>query len=367
MLKRNPSRQSHSAFIPPSTDLSPSGFVSLRGIKPSKNPKPGIHKALCLLLIVMLVTSLNGCRLVEDAGNGQKAGSGAPVRIGTMATEDFLPYWLAEQKGLFESAGLNVSINVFQSAHELSTAMAAGEIDMAMTDPMVSISLAAGGTAIQILWVTLGQTAEQGRFGILAHPDSGIVSLSDLAGVPVAIGSNTIPEYTYDRLMAAAGVPAGQIVYEEVKMVPVRFEMVSNNQVAAAALPASLLYLGEKTGLVLIADDSAGENISQTVMIAREDFVTKQSGTDVLQRLQETWDSAVKLVNADPESCRQLLVEKTQLPLPIADDYPVPTYPEAKLAADWMIDNVLDWMTAKSYLTVNVAYEPATGRLVVPN
>jgi NitT/TauT family transport system substrate-binding protein len=285
------------------------------------------------------------------------------IRIGTMATEDMLPYWVAEQELLFSAVGLNVEIITFQSAQELSTAFSVAEIDMAMTDPMVSISLAAAGVPLELLWVTLGQTASEGRFGILAHPDSGIKSLQDLAGVPVAVGSNTIAEYTFDRLMYAAGFSTDQIRYVEVKKVPVRYEMVANNQVAAGAFPASLLYFGEQSGLVLVADDTTGENISQTVMVARQDFVDSVAATDTLALLAKVWDEAVALINSDPAIWRPLLAQKAQLPAAIAENYPVPKYPSAARPTDWMIESVLSWMTTKGYLKVSVSYDHQTGAL----
>lgn len=37
-----------------------------------------------------------------------------------MPTEDILPMWVAEQEGLFEKAGVNAEIVVFDSAQGLS-------------------------------------------------------------------------------------------------------------------------------------------------------------------------------------------------------------------------------------------------------
>ncbi|MCL2632680.1 MAG: ABC transporter substrate-binding protein [Coriobacteriia bacterium] len=323
------------------------------------------NRWLRLLVALAIALTLAGCSDSRSNPQGQgNASQTTQVTIGTMATEDMLPYWVAEQQELFASANIDARIIVFQSAQELSTAMAAGEIDMAMTDLMVSASLVAAGVPLQICWVTLGQTASEGRFGILAHPDSGVQTLADLAGVPVAIGSNTLVEYTFDNLMLSAGISADNIVYEEIKIVPVRYEMLVNNQVAAAAFPASLLYLGEQSGLILVSDDLHGNNISQTVMIARSDFIDSLAEASVYDDLKDIWNQAVELINANPESWRQLLVEKAQLPAPIADTYPVPTYPRADVAADWMVENVLEWMQTKGYLTAAVRYDAETGRLI---
>ena len=186
--------------------------------------------------------ALSGCSSQESA-----APEATSMKIGTMQTEDSLPFWVAEQKGFYGDHDVEVEIVTFQSAQELSTAFAAGEIDGAMTDIMVSASLVASGIGLNLAWVTLGATPEQGRFGIQTSPESGIKSLADLKGKGIGVGSNTVPEYVMDKLMEAAGASEGEIVNEEIKKLPVRYESMTNNQVAAAALPGSLLALGEAT------------------------------------------------------------------------------------------------------------------------
>ncbi len=286
------------------------------------------------------------------------------MTIGTLQTEDSLPFWVAENLSLYSEAGVEAEIITFQSAQELSTAFAAGEIDGAMTDAQVSAALTASGTSVNLSWVTLGATPEQGRFGIMTCPESGITSLNDLAGVPIGVGSNTVPEYVMDRLMEDAGVPSDQIIGEEIKKLPVRYESMANNQVAAASLPGSLLALGEANGMVLLADDTQGDNISQSVFAVSQAWID-EGGQQALDAVREAWDAAVAQINDDPENFRDLLVEKASLSDVVADTYPISTYPEAALPTSEMIDPVLSWMQEKGYLTADVTYDSETGALTV--
>ena len=132
--------------------------------------------------------ALSGCSSQKSA-----ASEATVMKIGTMQTEDSLPFWVAEQKGFYGDHDVEVEIVTFQSAQELSTAFAAGEIDGAMTDIMVSASLVASGIGLNLAWVTLGASPEQGRFGIQTSPESGIKSLADLKGKGIGVGSNTVP------------------------------------------------------------------------------------------------------------------------------------------------------------------------------
>lgn len=312
---------------------------------------------------VLGVFGLSGCSSSDRGAQDTDQSQASSMKIGTLQTEDSLPFWVASDRGMYANEGLeSVEVITFQSAQELSTAFAAGEIDGAMTDSQVSAALAASGIALELAWVTLGATPEQGRFGIMTCPDSGITSLKDLAGKGIGVGSNTVPEYVMDKLMEAAGVPEDQVVAEEIKKLPVRYESMANNQIAAAALPGSLLALGEASGMVLLADDTQGENISQSVFAVRRTWM-EDGGQAALDAVRRAWDSAVGEINADPESFRSLLVEKANLPELVAQTYPISTYPEAAVPEARMVEPVLEWMKSKGYLNVELSYDASTGLL----
>lgn len=307
--------------------------------------------------------ALGGC---SSSGSSDSAASSSEdeaktVNIGTLATEDILPYWVAESEGLFDKAGLSASIVQFQSATELIAGVSSNSVDLAMTDPMVAASLYAGGTDLKLAWVTLGTTADQGRFGIMTGPDSTYSSLADLAGVPIGVGTNTILEYVMDKLMERAGVPADQVVVEELQKLPVRYQAMVSGEVAAAALPGSLLALGEASGCKLIADDTTGENISQSVMIVRNGYMEKAGADDAYAALESVWNQAVDLVNANPENYRDLLVENANLNDAVAETYPICTYPYTQIPSSEAVDPVLEWMLEKGYLSKSLNYDETTG------
>lgn len=309
---------------------------------------------------------LAGAALLVGCGSGagssaSSSAAGGRVLIGTLATEDILPFWVAQQEGLFDKAGLSVDIVTFQSATELTAGVSSGDVAMAMTDIMVTASMFASGTDVQMEWVTLGTTPEQGRFGIMVGPDSNVKTLNDLAGVPIGVGSNTILEYVMDKLMEAAGVPDSQIVVEELQKLPVRYQAMASGQVAAAALPGSLLALGEASNCRTVADDTKGDNISQSVMIARSDFATSSSGQGCLEELKKVWDEAAAMVNANPEKYRSTLVANANLSDAVANTYPISEYPMCQMPTSAMVDPVLDWMEGKGYLTKPLKYDEKTG------
>ena len=283
----------------------------------------------------------------------------AALKIGTLATEDSLPLWVAEQRGYFATQGLtDLEIVLFQSAQERDTAFASGAIDAFMGDIIAAANLEAGGKPTTIATIMLGADQSQGRFGIAAAPKSGVKSITELANVPVGTSSATIQEYVLDGLMSEAGVPTSSVKVEEVKKVPVRFELLMAGKLKAAALPEPFLTLAEQGGAPLVASDtSATANLSQTVLVFSDKYLEQPGGAAAKTAVLNAWDIAVNDINKDPQSVLPLLVEKARLPESLATTYKVNTYPTAQVPTQAQVDAVLKWMKDKGYLKGDVVYE----------
>ena len=280
------------------------------------------------------------------------------IKIGTLATEDSLPLWVAEKMGYFATQGIpKVEIINFQSAQERDTAFASGAIDGFMGDIVAAANLEASGKKVTIATVMLGADKTQGRFGIVVPPKSTFTDPKALAGVPVGTSSATIQEYVLDGLMLEAGVPAASVKVEEVKKVPVRFELLMAGKLKAAALPEPFLTLAEQGGAKVIGDDTkAQKNLSQTVLVLSEEYLAKTGGQATETALLKAWDLGVNDINKAPETYRDMLVDKARLPKPLASVYKVQTYPAAQAPSQADVEPLLAWMSSKGYLKGNVGY-----------
>jgi NitT/TauT family transport system substrate-binding protein len=325
--------------------------------------------SLALAVALLGTLALSACAPKAEPTTEKPAGevaTPAPIKIGTLATQDALPLWVAEAKGYFADNGLtDVEIVTFQSAQECQAAFASGAVDALMTDLIVATNLQASGTKVVVPTVMLGADTKQGRFAIVASPKSTATKIEDLAGVPVGTASATITEYVLDKLMDEAGVPAAEIKKEEVDKVPVRFELMMSGQLQAASLPEPLVSLAVLQGAKIVegGDDTlAKENISQSVLCMNREYADSAEGGAALDALLKAWDQAVSDINADPNSFRARLVEKARLPQPLAESYQVSEYPKAAPPSEADIQRVLDWMKEKGYLMAEVTPQDLLGK-----
>lgn len=287
-----------------------------------------------------------------------ESASPVPLTIGTLATQDSLPLWVAEEKGYFADAGLeDVEIVTFQSAQELQTAFVSGSVDALMTDIMVSANLQASGTKVVLPTVMLGATIPEGRFAVVTAPGTEYASIADLKGVPVGTASLTITEYVLDKLMEEAGVAEADVAKEEVDKMPVRFQLLMEGKLKAASLPEPFVSLAELQGAKVVPggdDTKAQSNLSTTVLCVNREYSESEGGAASISALLAAWDAAVADINANPDSFRTTLVAQARLPEPLAESYAVSSYPAAQPPTPEMIQPVLDWMSAKGYLRAEV-------------
>ncbi|HEY3375827.1 MAG TPA: MetQ/NlpA family ABC transporter substrate-binding protein [Candidatus Aquicultor sp.] len=287
------------------------------------------------------------------------------VRVGTLPIEDALPIFVAQQKGLFKDKDLDIELTVFKSAQERDAALQAGQIDAAVGDMVAVGALKQSGTDISVVSVLLGATPAEGRFGILVPPQAtDLKTVDQIKGVPIAISSNTIIEYTVDELLKSKGFKDTDIRKVEIKAMPVRVDALVNGQVRAASLPDPLLSFAVSKGARVIIDDTKGANLSQVVLIFRNDFIDANKAA--VKSMLSAQNDAVKLINENPDAYRQLLVDKAKLPAPIAKTYKINTYPTAQLPAKADVDRLLKWMETKKIIKPGLTYDDIVNKEVKP-
>ncbi|HCW50997.1 MAG TPA: hypothetical protein DGR79_02870 [Clostridiales bacterium] len=313
-----------------------------------------IRTAAVITALVVLTVSGTGCRPGPDVA-GDDGASPEPITVGLLPIVDSLPFFVADRNGYFTEAGVEVDLQVYQSALLRDTALQSGEIDGMVGDILAALALKDSGTDVRIVSICLGATPDEGRFAILAAPDSGIETVDDLRGVEIALSPNTIIEYVVDRLLTSHGFAPEEIRDLVVTKIPDRFQMLMSGQIQAACLPDPLAAFAEHQGARLVLDDTGDLNVSQSVIIFTGSAIAHNP--EGISRLLEAYSRAVEAINADPDAFRELMVEMARLPEPIKDTYPVDHFPSPQVPTKGQVEAVIEWMEAKDLLGTSLTYE----------
>jgi len=305
----------------------------------------------CFLLVTVFSLALTSCAL------GSQSAEDKTLNMGLLPILDVLPFYVAQDKGYFETEGIQVELVPVKSAQERDALLQAEEIDGALTD-LQGVALFNRETPqLKIVIKARKAYPDFPHFRIIAAPGFEVNGPNDLANVPVGISQNTIIEYLNDRLLTAWGLPADQIAIEEVSAIPVRFELLMAGQLKAALLPDPLGQAAIASGASLIVDDTQFPEYSQSVLVFRTDSL--DSKPETVRAFLRAWNMAVADINQDPNAYRDVLIETTRVPPNIQGTYNVPQFPEGEITSEAEWNDVVEWAQDKGLLDEPVPYDQA--------
>ena len=274
-----------------------------------------------------------------------------PLRIGILPDADSIPFMLARDRGFFEREGVEVEIILFSNPQERDAAIQAGRLDGAVSDLLAAAFLISGGYDLRVTSLT------NGRYGIVASPQSGITRLEELRGRRIGLSTNTIIQYTVDAQLAAIGISMEEYEAVAIPRMPLRMEMLLNGQIDAASLPEPLLTAAQAQGATLLSTtDSTG--IEAGIMLFSRNALDNR--LDDVRAFYRAAHRAALEINANPDNFRNYLVEQAGFPESIKDAYRFVLYSEPTMPEYSQIRFVIDWLTKLGLLSAAVAPEAMT-------
>ena len=298
------------------------------------------------IIIAMLTLLLTGCT-ATTSDNGTKENA---IRVGLLAVEDSLPFYVARQEGLFDKHNVKVELIDFSSARDQSTAVMGGDIDVVMNDPVVTALSKKGGKDMRIIANALGASPKEGRILIIAAPNSGITEPKQLEGKNLAISNNTYMDFLSEQYMKYYGVN-----YDSIKLVNMPDLMLRATTVLegkdldAAILPDPLAAYGVMNGANIVVDDTSLEsNFSRSVVAATTDCIDTKG--DSLKKMMTAYKEAMMLINENPDKYKELTIECAKVPAELRESYQVPTFSPGSIVDEEYIALINEWMVNRGLL-----------------
>ncbi len=299
--------------------------------------------AACSLLLV-------ACQMPAQSAPAREIPT---LRLGLLPVVDALPLHVAARNGYFEEAGVRVELLEFSSAVERDSAIQARQLDAQLNDLVATLLLNQGGQQLTVVRKAYQGNPRMPMMYILAGPGGRLSDATALTGKSLALSSNSVIEYTSERILQGQGVATNLVQYTEVTRIPVRYEMLMQKQVAAATLPDPFASLALVEGAALLADDGA-TRAGQSIISVRSDYLA--ANPQAVNAFLQAYERAVQAIAAEPARYKPLLVEQARLPARIVDSFQVPTYPKASVPTVAEVEDVVAWMLAKQLLSVAPAY-----------
>jgi NitT/TauT family transport system substrate-binding protein len=301
-----------------------------------------MHKKVALVLILVIVLVLSGCAKPAPAET-------VTLKIGSLPRIFDMVLYTAQQEDVFEKNNIKVQIVPFNSVVERNTAFMAGELDGFVDSIWEAININKEQENCKVV----GHNLMPDMFVLVASPSSGITSPQQLKGKEIGTSTGTIMEYALDTLLASAGVSPQEIKPNNVPKMPLRLEMLMQGKLPAALFTPPLSTQALAGGGIRLLDDSRQQLAGPGLIFSMNAVNNKPAG---VKSFVKSWQQTVKLINADPEKYRNLLISTAMVPETLASTYKVPIFPEVRLPTEAEVKTLTDWMKSKGLIAADIPY-----------
>ena len=311
-----------------------------------------MKKILICFLIIISSLAFVGCSQEKTPPVPEKT-----ITIGVMPDLESIPFIIAEKNGYFKNQGIQVKIEHFNSAKDRDSALQSGKLDGVITDILAVVFANEGGINLRII------SKSDGNIELMAGKTSGINAINEIKGKSVGMSTNTVMEYTFDKMLEAIPYSLGyatRIQPEDIKKVaipplPTRLEMLQGAKIDAAILPEPLAGLAVKNGAkVLSSTDQLGNKAGAIAFTAK----SLQENPEQIKAVFRAYNDAVAYLQKDPiASDIDFIIQAQSFPAEVKDSLKLPKYTKAELPSEKVFNDVVQWVKAKNLIKGSYEYK----------
>ncbi|MFM7362600.1 MAG: ABC transporter substrate-binding protein [Cyanobium sp.] len=238
-----------------------------------------------LLLLGLSATGLSACQ--------KPGGSDAPVRLGYSAWPGWFPWKVSEEKGLFQQAGVGVTLQWFDGYLDSINALNAGQLDCNSQTLGDTISSVAGGADLQVVMTNDYST---GNDQVIAAP--GIGSVADLKGKRVAAEEGTVDHYLLLLGLKKAGLSAEDITFVPLETGAAAAAFVAGKVDAVGVFAPFTTQALKRPGSTTLFSSKDFPGAISDHLVCRSEFVAKNP--EKVQKLVNAWFATLGTIKAEP-------------------------------------------------------------------
>lgn len=306
-----------------------------------------MRKIVAGFLIIISILGLAGCGQEKTAS--QTETKQKTITIGVMPDFESLPFVIAEKNGYFKKEGVQVKVEHFKSAKDRDSALQGGKLDGVITDVLAVVFANEGGINLRMI------SRDDGNIELMGGKDTGIDSMQDLKGKSVGLSTNTIMEYTVDKMLEAAQLKSEDINKVAIPQLPTRLEMLQGGKVNAAILPEPLSGLAIKNGAKVLSSTDQLANKAGAIAFTAQSI--KENPEDI-KAVFKAYNDAVNYLNKEPvASYIDFVIEAQGFPAAIKDTIKMPQYNKAQAPDEKIVNDVVQWMKAKNLVKGSYQYQ----------
>ncbi|WNJ90323.1 ABC transporter substrate-binding protein [Bosea sp. 685] len=155
----------------------------------------------------MLITTVAMLALGAGSAFAQSAGKPMKITLNFLAAAPNAGFMMAKQLGLYEKAGINLTIEEGKGSGTTAQMVATGQTDIGFADAPAAMQLRTKGAPVKIIAPVL----QTNGFAIIALEDSKIDAPKDLVGKKLAVQPGTAQTTLLEAILASNGIDKSKV------------------------------------------------------------------------------------------------------------------------------------------------------------
>ena len=272
----------------------------------------------CLAFVFGLVVAV-GCAgdTTPETGSADTPDVAAapPLLIGYSNWPGWLPWAVAEEKGLFEANGANVELKWFDGYLASMEAFAAGQLDGNSQTLNDTISFAADAVNGEVAVLVNDNSA--GNDKVIVADD--INAIEDLNGKTVALEEGVVGDFMLTQALEEAGMSRSDVAIKNLETGAAATAFASGQVDAFAGWPPFWgVALGRENSKELISSKDYPGAIPDLLVVSQK-MIDEQP--DQVQALVNTWFATLDYIAENPDESNKIMAERSGVSVEEYEDF----------------------------------------------
>ncbi|NEZ60138.1 ABC transporter substrate-binding protein [Adonisia turfae] len=243
------------------------------------------------------------------------AAEGAPLVIGYSNWPGWLPWAVAEEKGLFEANGANVELKWFDGYLSSMEAFAAGQLDGNSQTLNDTISFAADAVNGEVAVLVNDNSAGNDKVVVA----EGVNSVEDLKGKTVALEEGVVGDFMLTQALEEAGMSRSDITIKNLETGAAAAAFASGQVDAFAGWPPFWGIALEREGSKELLSSKDYPGAIPDLLVVSQKMIDEQP--EQVQALVNTWFATLDYIAKNPEESNKIMAERSGVSVEDYEDF----------------------------------------------
>lgn len=271
------------------------------------------------------------------------------LTIAVLPTYDCIPFYYAEQEGLFDSLGVNIRLLTYPSSMDADTAFVNGEALGVISDVVKAALWRAKGDSVKIIM------ALDPEISLVTCKASRLFQLSSIKERIIAITRHSILDFTCDKILESIKMQETDLNKPQINNLYIRTQMTDQNQYDGALLPEPYTTETTKVNGAKLLTSSKKIGLHNMGALIFNDSIISSRKEDI-KKVITAYTIAVERLNNEKQYPLNYLPKDPTVEIPdSAFEYKMLVKPE--LPSDSLLQKVNSWLIKRTLIKTPTSYK----------